>query len=140
MKENLVVPRQNDAEVLTPGKPLDFARGNSVVRSESLSAVMETATEAARGVQGGLLCRGILLSDTIQELEAERDPVIDIKDGLEFVGAQSARETIRTVFKSKQKKQLFDRTLDRNQRLITGLASFTSLGHKLKFTRGTLYS
>ena len=100
-----------------------------------------SAPELVRLIQGGLLCKGIYLSDQIDELEKEREPVVDVSDDLEFKGAQSNQEIIHREFHSKNKMELFDETIDKSERSVSGSVGVmvwgVDLGSQSSFTRKT---
>ena len=100
-------------------------------KGEYLISERNTAAEVVRFIQGGLLCRGVFLSKHFEELEAERDPVIDVNQDIDFKGAQSTQETFHRVFQSEQIMEIFDQTIDRNKMSMSGSGGVAVWGIKV---------
>ena len=73
-----------------------------------------SAAETIRNIQGGVLCKGIYLTDDIDELIKERETIIEVKDNLVFKGPISAVETFRKEFSSRKMAQTFQNNIDKS--------------------------
>ena len=73
-----------------------------------------TAAEAVRSVQGGILCQGIFLTESIDQLLQERDMVIDVSENLEFKETRSVHEIFHNEFTCTETMQTFVNHLDKN--------------------------
>ena len=87
-----------------------------------------SAAEAVRFIQGGLLCRGIYLADQLEELEKDREPVMDVRDDLRFRGAKSVQENVHKEFTSEQTTEIFEQTIDKNKMSGSGSAGLVVWG------------
>ena len=72
-----------------------------------------TEAEAVEKIEAGMLCKGILLCDKIEELTKDREPVIKVKTDLEFKGFRSASETFEKQFTSKKIQEIFEKNIDK---------------------------
>ena len=72
-----------------------------------------TAAEAVEKVEAGILCKGIFLTDNVVEITKEREPVIKVKDNLQFKGARSIQEKFRKEFKSQNALEIFEKNIDK---------------------------
>ena len=87
-----------------------------------------SATEAFRSIQGGLLCRGIYLVGDVDELEKEREPVIDVKDNFEFKGSNLVSETSHREFTSRDVTEHFKNSIDKNRSSKSGAGGLSFWG------------
>ena len=72
-----------------------------------------TAAEAVEKVEAGILCKGILLCDRIEELTKDREPDIKVKTNLEFKGSRSTQEIFRKHFMLKEVQEVFEKNIDK---------------------------
>ena len=99
-------------ELPTALKPTDSQRNPDNVEPKSATL---SAAEAFRSVQGGLLSRGIYLAGDIDELDREREPVINVTDNFEFKGPCLASETCHREFTSETLTENFQSSIDINR-------------------------
>ena len=112
------------------GKTNNLKRSSDRVKPKRVSVKRKTwsAAEAFRSVQGGLLCKGIYLAGDVDELEKERDPVIDVKDSFEFKGSSLVSETSHREFTSQDVTDDFKNSIDKNRSSKSGSGGLSFWG------------
>ena len=116
--------------VSSPEKANDLNRIPDKVKPNRAAVKRKTwsAAEAFRSVQGGLLCKGIYLAGDVDELEKERDPVIDVMDNFEFKGSSLVSETSHREFTSREVTEDFKNSIDRNRSSKSGSGGLSFWG------------
>ena len=90
-----------------------------------------TASETIRKIQSGDLCKGILLTDDIDELLKTRETAVEVQDNLVFSGPLAPIETFSKEYSSQSVTQLYQNNIDKSSSSKGFSASASYFGVKV---------
>ena len=121
-------PDENNQASSREDVPNSIDEGFTEIRPLVEDRVSWTASETIRKIQGGYLCKGILLTDDIDELLKEREAAVEVKDNLAFSGPLAPVETFRKEYSSQLETQLYQNNIDKSSSSKAFSASASYLG------------
>ena len=117
------------------GKSVEEKTNDMICTIEKLKPIKPTverktwsATETFRSIQGGLLCKGLYLVGDVDELEKEREPVIDVRDNFEFEESSLVSEMSHREFMSQDVTEDFEDSIDKNRSSKSGYSGLSFWG------------